>query len=338
MATQFQIPRKHLQVLSLAGGGFMGLFTADVLAEIEERERPFFETTELFAGTSVGALIALGLASGAPARTIAEKMRANGESIFPPSAFPLLSKLRAISNPKFDTEALRAVIESIVGKATLGDLKRRVVVPAVDLTSGSCRIFRGGEDSEDKDVPVADVALASAAAPVYFPVHAIGPELFADGGLVANAPDAIAAQEAIINLGGQRGYVRMLAVGTTLCAAGSKSDAKNIDWGAKDWLPQLLKFSMAGQVSLARHLAENILGRENMLLVDPSRSSDQNDVIGLDKADQVAADTLAAIAKATIRDLFKEGSTEKAFLERWNNHTVPDTPRSPPTGPRIRTV
>ena len=338
MAKEFQTPRKHVQVLSLAGGGFMGLFTADVLAEIEARERPLFETTELFAGTSVGALIALGLAAGTPANTIAEKMRANGADIFPPSAFPLISKLKAISNPKFNTEELRAVIESIVGKATLGDLERRVVVPAVDLTSGTCRIFRGGADTDDKDVPVADVALASAAAPIYFPVHTIGPELFADGGLVANAPDAIAAQEALISLGGQRGYVRMLAVGTTLYAAGSKSDAANVDWGAKDWLPQLLKFSMAGQVSLARQLAENMVGRENMLLVDPSRSSDQNDVIGLDKADEVATDTLAAIAKSAIRDLFKDGSSEKAFLQRWSNHTVPDVRQQPPTSPRIRTL
>ena len=322
-----QNSQKQLQILSLAGGGFMGLFTADVLAAIEDSERPFFETTDLFAGTSVGALIALGLASEVSAKTIASKMRANGASIFPQSAFPLLSKVKAISSPKFDPEALRTVIESIVGKATLGDLKRHVVVPAVNLTSGSCKIFRGGKKSNDKDVLVADVALASAAAPVYFPVYKIGSELFADGGLVANAPDAIAANEAMINLGGRPNFVRMLAVGTTLYAAGSKSDANSIEWGAKDWLPQLLKFSMAGQVSLARHLAENMLGQKNMLVVDPTRSSDQNDVIKLDKADQVAADTLAAIAKATIDDLFKENSSEKAFLERWRNHSAPDTQR-----------
>lgn len=338
MGKTFEPSPSQLQVLSLAGGGFMGLFTATVLEALEEKYRRFYDTTEVFAGTSVGSLLALGLASGRSAKDIASTMRDVGPDIFPPSALPLVSKVKNAWKPKYKTEELRNVIESLVGKKKLGDLERHVIVPAVDLTAGSYRVFRGGGDSIDAEIPVVDVALASAAAPTYFPVHPIETELFADGGLIANAPDAIAAQEALGRLGGRKDRTRMIAIGTTLVESGAKSDVENLDWGALEWLPQLLKFTMAGQVSLARAMAAEALGASNTMVIDPLQSASQSQVVGLDKADKIAADTLDAIAKQAMRELLDPVSGQTAFFQRWNNHNVVSPKPTEPSRAWIRSV
>jgi patatin-like phospholipase/acyl hydrolase len=57
------------QVLCLSGGGYRGLYTAQVLAGIEkETGIPFARQFDLIAGTSIGGIIALGLAAGTPAK------------------------------------------------------------------------------------------------------------------------------------------------------------------------------------------------------------------------------------------------------------------------------
>ena len=57
-------------ILALTGGGFRGYFTALVLARVEELlGAPCHRVFNLIAGTSIGGIIALGLAFGIPART-----------------------------------------------------------------------------------------------------------------------------------------------------------------------------------------------------------------------------------------------------------------------------
>jgi len=54
---------RPLRVLSLAGGGFLGLYTAVVLEGLEERAgKPLGRRFDLLAGTSIGGLLSLALA------------------------------------------------------------------------------------------------------------------------------------------------------------------------------------------------------------------------------------------------------------------------------------
>ena len=62
----------------------------------------------------------------------------------------------------------------------------------MNLTNGQSRIFRTPHipiAKSDGKLRTSDVALATAAAPIYFKPHRIGSNVFADGGLVANVPD-----------------------------------------------------------------------------------------------------------------------------------------------------
>ncbi len=311
---------RNIQIVSLAGGGFMGLFTAEFLARLEADGVDFLGTTDVFAGTSAGSLIALGLAAGVPAKTIAAKMREKGEAIFPPKIAKANAIVSAIQHPKtakYETTGLKEALHDLVKTTKMGDLPRRALVPAVDMTAGTYRIFRGGVDGPDANILVADVALASAAAPLYFPVHAIGSNLFADGGLIANAPDAIAATEALHVLSGRAGRVKLLSVGTTLGAAGLAGSAIPNDWGPAQWASRLLDYSMAGQVALSRHMAETLLGADKVVTIDPLRSAEQNEVLALDKANAEAVNTLNAMADRAALNLTQ---SNRQFVNLWKAH------------------
>lgn len=71
------------QILSLSGGGYLGLYTASVLAKLEEQSgRRIVDMFDLLAGTSIGGIIALGLAAGTSAAEIRDAFLENGEAIF----------------------------------------------------------------------------------------------------------------------------------------------------------------------------------------------------------------------------------------------------------------
>lgn len=82
-----------VRVLSLNGGGARGLFTISVLAEIERilEERigkPGIKVGDYFdliTGTSIGGILALGLAAGKSARELEAVFREQAPLIFPAS-------------------------------------------------------------------------------------------------------------------------------------------------------------------------------------------------------------------------------------------------------------
>ena len=59
------------QILSLSGGGFLGLYTVTLLDELEQKVgRPIASCFDLISGTSIGGIIALALALERPAKDI----------------------------------------------------------------------------------------------------------------------------------------------------------------------------------------------------------------------------------------------------------------------------
>jgi len=65
--------RDPFQILSLSGGGFRGLYTATLLEKLEkEADKPLSEVFDLIAGTSIGGILAIGLAAGVKASKLRE--------------------------------------------------------------------------------------------------------------------------------------------------------------------------------------------------------------------------------------------------------------------------
>ena len=187
------------QVLCLSGGGYRGLYTAEVLAGIErETGIPLWRQFDLIAGTSIGGIIALGLAAGVSAVEIARAFREGGSAIFSDRPAPqgAISKFRELlksaCRARYRTQPLARVVTRLVGnELKIGKLKQRVMVPSVNMTKGRPQIFKTPHHPSfvrDRHLAVVDVALATTAAPTYFPLHRIAGEMFSDGGLYCNAP------------------------------------------------------------------------------------------------------------------------------------------------------
>ncbi|MDF1600927.1 CBASS cGAMP-activated phospholipase [Mesorhizobium sp. YIM 152430] len=317
------------QILSLSGGGYLGLYTAAVLAEIEALyQKPIIDSFDMIVGTSVGGITALGLSAGTPASEILDSFYVDGPDIFGSSRPPrggisgFLNVVRGIRKARYDPNPLRGVIERIVGAETvMANLRRPTLVPAVNLTKGGPRVFKTGHHPDfkfDWRLNVVDVALATSAAPTYFPLHRIGSELFADGGMFANSPDMIGIHEAEHFLDIDREDIHLLSIGTTTTKfAFSSSVSQQI--GAYGWMKdERLPTVMIGcQQALADHMVQHIL-KERYLRIDREQSPDQKVELALDCASENAKRDLSAMAAQSAMEMSNDRR-----LEDMLSHSAP---------------
>jgi len=308
------MPRR--QILCLSGGGYAGLFAAKFLALLEAQHLPpnsrIGDRFDAIAGTSIGGLIALSLANGKSAQQILTTMLKAGPAVFRRRMGGLA---RMAWGPKHSVAPLRLHAEELLIGKTLGGLSKPVLIPAVTLSTAQPKLFRAipGRPNSDSRVALLDVALATSAAPLYFPPHKIGEGLFADGGLIANRPDHLAVLEAI-SYGWSPDDLSILSIGTTYTPPGVLTHSSK-RWGLIKWFGgdrKLLAIAMRAQMELAHEMATRLLPPNRVLRIDPPLSPAQADAIALDLADEKATSTLQALAQAAIDSL--DGGQLKRLL------------------------
>jgi uncharacterized protein len=322
------VTTNRFTILSLSGGGYLGLYTASVLAALEESYgAPIARHFDLIAGTSVGGIIALGLANEVPASDIRKAFEEEGTSIFSDRPAPtglagsILDLRRYWSKPKYDPSALKSTIIRIIGEDTLiGHLKHPVIVPAVNLTKGGPQIFKTPHHKDfgrDLHLKAVDVALATSAAPTYFPIAEVEDALFTDGGLYANSPDLLAVHEAEHFFQRPAGQIRLLSIGTTT-AQFSFAHAHGRELGAFGWMREqrLVSVIIAAQQHSVDFMMKHRLG-ERYLRLDAVQSKEQERHLALDVATSDAQKTIKGLAQATVQSalnapLLKEIMSEHA--------------------------
>jgi uncharacterized protein len=299
------------RVLSLAGGGFLGLYTAVVLEALEARSvGPLARRFDLIAGTSIGAVLALGLAFEVPISRLVRLFKDQGPAVFSSRALPsstvtrLLDLTRSVLGPKYTGEALREALQAEFGDRCLGDALHRLVLPAVDVSRCRTKVFKtphAPASQGDGGLRVVDVAMAACAAPAYFPAVRIGDHLYADGGLFAVAPDQVALHELEHFLGVDAQRVTMLSVGTAtahyLPADGVRDDA-----GAVGWLSdgRLVLTLLSVQQQHVQAMLEDRL-RERYVRLDAEWPPEGG--LGIDVATAAAMNTLSALAQNTLSEV-----------------------------------
>lgn len=210
-----------------------GAFPAAFLARIEESTgKRIADHFDLIAGTSTGGIIALAIGLGVPAQDILRFYEEHGPQIFAQSgesrrAWGLIQKMigksgrrvRRWVGPAYDPAALRTALSSVFADKKLAQSTVRLVVPAYDIGTRSVYVFKTAHHVRfelDHKQKAVDVALATAAAPTYFPAHELEDgALLVDGGVWANNPAGIAAVEAIGVLGWPGESLRILSLGCT---------------------------------------------------------------------------------------------------------------------------
>jgi uncharacterized protein len=134
-----------------------------------------------------------------------------------PFSFPF--PFRNLFMPKFSPAELRKAVGEVVGDRPLVDAKTRLVIPTYNTEMGQVYLFKTPHHSRcnySRDVKAVDVALATSAAPTYFPAHHVpGHGTFIDGGVWGNCPAVIGIAEAVSYCGRRLEDVHVLSVSTT---------------------------------------------------------------------------------------------------------------------------
>jgi hypothetical protein len=255
----------RFKILSIDGGGIKGVFPAAFLAEIEKSlNSPLHHYFDLIAGTSTGGIIAIGLGLGLPATRILEFYRQHGSKIF---ADPR-GLVHRFFKPKYSPESLRAALEEVFKVATLGDSKVRLMIPSFNANNGEIHIYKTRHHQRfvtDFRELMVDVALATTAAPTYFPAHkGAGGALYVDGGLWANNPVGNAVVEAITWLGKSAQDIDVLSLGCTQFPA-SFADSN----GKKDWALKFVEATLRGQSGGSLGVAYSIVGHDRLTRINP---------------------------------------------------------------------
>ena len=296
-------------MLCLDGGGIMGAFTASALATLEEAtgER-LVDHFDLIAGTSTGGIIAIALGMGQTARQVCDFYTQQGPKIFP-SGGPLggwLKGVRHLLRPKFSPVPLREAITAVTSQRPLHESTSRLVVPAYNVDLGRVWLFKTPHTplrTGDGMLPAVDVALATSAAPTYFPAHHIpGQGTFIDGGVWANCPAAVGVTEAVRFLGQDLHDIWVLSVSTTNYPFHISSRARL--GGILGWNKTLIDTLMFGQAEGSLRYAQNLVGGP---ISDGGR---------FHRIDFVAAPSIYSIDNVrVVRELIETGAATAGTME-----------------------
>lgn len=283
------------RILSISGGGYLGLLPAALLARMETVSgAPIGRHFDLLSGTSIGGVIALGLAADLPAAAIVTGIIKHGPAVFPAQKqglWSLTAIMRLLRRSRHDSMGLRRAIGSMIDPAmTMRELRRDVLVPLIRLADGF-PVMVGRRTHPDWRV--VDVAMAAAAAPMIFPAVSIGGALHCDGAPFANSPDLLAMHEATRHLGLDEAAIRVVSLGT-MTARFDLPDPDSGDMGLMGWLrnERILKTFLSTQQVMAEAIMRDWIG-ERYLRIDCTQGADQA-VLGLDVASMEATRVLMA--------------------------------------------
>ncbi len=260
---------ERFQILSLDGGGLKGLFSAAVLASFEDDLNiNICDHFDLITGTSTGGIIALALGAGMVPAEIVQFYCKNGLAIFRKDP---LSFAKHFFRHKFNADMLEKSLKEQFGDRILRDSTKRLVIPSYNIDADTVYLFKTPHHQRfrrDWKVPMWKVAMATSAAPTYFPAFK-GLDLIrlVDGAVWANNPVVVGITEAVGILELPLTSLRVLSLGTT---DEVKGRPKWLDRGGRmQWCLQAMEVILRGQSVGANAQAIHLLGKDNFMRVDP---------------------------------------------------------------------
>lgn len=262
------------RILALDGGGIRGTFTAAVLAKWAEmitngggNGNQLVKHFDLVAGTSTGAILAIGLGLGKSPQEILKFYKDKGPLIFPKDR-----KLRHWLKSKHESTTLKAILQEVLGKNALENSSCRLVIPTVRAIHGEAEAIvtpHSPDRTAFSKMTAVDAALASSAAPTYFDEAVVPNEIavstYLDGGIWANNPVLPAIAEAVRHLKIPLERIDVLSVGTL----GNEADfTESLGKGKAGWAPSSADLFFAAQEHAAAMLADSFLSLSRHLRVN----------------------------------------------------------------------
>jgi len=282
---------KRFQILSLDGGGIKGIFTAALLAKLEEDlQTEISNHFDLIVGTSTGGIIALGLGLGMRPRELVEFYVTHGPRIFRNSFN--VNVLSQWFYRKYNSNPLQAALHECFQNRVLGDSKKRLVIPSYNLGEDDVYLFKTPHHprlKRDYRIPMWKVGLATSAAPTYFPAFKDEDSIrLIDGGVWANNPTMVGIVEAVSMLNVPLHSIWVFSLGTSDSVVHHPTW---LNWGGKlAWANSAVDVIMRGQSLGVQKQATHLLGSEKVRRLDPKVPKD------LFSLDRLALDELLSKA------------------------------------------
>ena len=317
--------KQKFKILSIDGGGIKGLYSAVILAYLEEKYGPLYQYFQMLCGTSTGGIIALALSIGVPAKKIVQFYENMGPVIFKKT--PILSSLKQFFfKSKYNNNKLKDVLYGIFQDKKLKDSKILLCIPAVDLTNQKPVVFKTPHHNlfnRDGNKKMVDIALATSAAPGYFPavsVNKISHKVI-DGGIWQNNPAMIGLIEAnSFFVGPNKNYehIDLLSLGNIAIPISGfikmQKCASLLNWNIK-----LLQLLMDIQ-STSMDYTLKIMGREKIFnlnnyirIIENNLSIDEQKLFKLDNASKKALSRLKDKALKKAYDLTADKNIQQFF-------------------------
>lgn len=279
-----KIENHMIRILSLDGGGILGIVPAMVLTALETKiqqktgnpDDRLIHYLDFLAGTSTGGIIACILAcprSGDDptprysAADAAEFYQKYGSQIFRSSWMKRTLGSVGLADERYDSAEIERLLKKHFGEIRLSQLLRPCLVPAYNLEQGVTWFFcKHDHDNGEKpfrDFLVRDVCRSTSAAPSYFePSNVFSLSKirhpFIDGGVFANNPTLCAIAE-VSKADGAFTPDNML-----ILSMGTGSVHKSFKFSrfkkslALLIVPDLIKIMMSGVAETTHHIVKNI--------------------------------------------------------------------------------
>lgn len=279
-------PSARFRILCVDGGGIRGLISVRTIAAIEAKlaerlgeKARIADYFHLFSGTSTGGLIALALT--APREISSDELASfytkDGPAIFDRSLVQEATNPWGAVGPLYGLTELRRSVEANLGTSKISEATRDLLVTSYDMTKRQPFFFKRWKALEagGYDPPIADAALATSAAPTYFPSHGIKlpgedeERALVDGGVFANDPAIAAIAEALGRASDEPAALSLedlfvVSIGTGRFVTGF-SQKEVSGWGALGWVaggggePPILSALLGGSADGADYWAHMLL-------------------------------------------------------------------------------
>lgn len=284
--------QRNVVLLSLDGGGARGALTAEFLRLLEnDATASIYDTFDLFAGVSTGAIIAAFCASNR------EDMSFLAERVYSPEH---LSKVfdksswdrilgRMQNQPVYNGITKAEHFEQLFGETRLDDIRdKRLLVLAYDFINREVAVFKNGKASHNPTLK--ELIDAATAAPTLYPpvgIRESESRWLIDGAIATNDPSVIAISEALA-MGYALENIWVISLGTghpehdlsqEQCDA-IGNEAKH--WGMVEWVANgLFDHMMTGSSSISEYQCRQLLGDRYLRVNDYL----PRDLLHLDKTD-----------------------------------------------------
>jgi uncharacterized protein len=260
--------KKPFKILSIDGGGIKGLYSSTVLEHLEKKYQGSCSNYfDMLCGTSTGGLIALGLSLKIPASEMSKIYSDHGKDIFPKQNKIIGLIRQTFWRGKFKDDPLKKVLNEVFKENTIASSNNLLCIPSYSFTDARPWIFKydhkEGGLSRDNDAKYVDVALATSAAPTYFPLAEIPHydyKQFVDGGVWANNPSMIGLIEAFTYfVGKDKEYdgVQILSISSLNNASGKPTGLKR-NRAFVQWRNDLFETSTIGQSNFTHYFLSKL--------------------------------------------------------------------------------